>query len=157
MIINISKRAIRLDKLRLKNIAKKLSFEEADNIVAVYGSFLEHSGGFRFLFGNYMPESLLPYPIAILQGALNRMEEHYFSLGMFDRVKLLKETESFLLECINDKDAIKETLVQFGNKKWQKIFIPNLKNLQENQAQAGYLVDRQLWSLTKNRIEELLK
>lgn len=154
---DLMKRAEKLDNLRSKGIADKLTHEEADNIVAVWGSYLEHSGGLRFLFGASIPESLLPYPIAILQGALNKMEAYYFKHGHHDRVKLLEETEAMLMQYTSDEDAIDEAHVHFGNEKWKEAFIPGLKNYQKTQAHNGFLVDNKLWELSSERIEELLK
>jgi hypothetical protein len=127
------------------------------NIVYVWGGYLEHTGAFRYLFGINIPESLLPYPIEILQGAFNKMEAHYFKHGHHDRVKLLEGTEAMLMQYTDDEEAIQETVTQFGNKKWQEAFIPGLKIYQKTQADAGFLVDKKLWKLSSSRIEELLK
>jgi len=72
---DLIKRAEKLDQMRSKRIAERLTLEEARNIVSVWGAYLEHSGGLRFLFGVNIPESLLPYPVGILQGAINRMDK----------------------------------------------------------------------------------
>lgn len=152
---NLIKRAEKLDNLRLKGISEKLTLEEADNIVAVWGSYLEHSGGLRYLFGINIPESLLPYPIAIIQGALNKMEAYYFKHGHHDRVKLLEKTEATLMQYTSDEDAFKEVCSLFNNKKWQEVFIPGLKNYQKTQAVAGFLVDKRLWKLSEARLKEL--
>lgn len=152
---DLMKRAEKLDNLRSKGIADKLTLEEADNIVAVWGAYLEHSGGLRYLFGTSIPESLLPYPIAILQGALNKMEAYYFKHGQHDRVKLLEGTEAMLMQYTDDEEAIKEAHAHFGNEKWKDAFIPGLKNYQKTQVQNGYLVDKKLWELSIARVEEL--
>jgi len=154
---DLIKRAEKLDQMRSKRIAERLTLEEARNIVSVWGAYLEHSGGLRFLFGVNIPESLLPYPVGILQGAINRMEAFYHGQGQHDRVKLLEETEMLLMQYSDDEEAVKESASNFGNKKWQEAMIPALQDLQKTQAQNGYLVDKELWKLSKSRIEELQK
>lgn len=154
---DLIKRAEKLDNLRSKRIAEKLTLEEAQNIVSVWGAYLEHSGGLRFLFGTNIPESLLPYPLEILQGAINKMEAYYYGIGEHDRVKLLEETEMLLMQYCEDEEAIKESASSFSNKKWQDAMIPAIRDLQKNQAQNGYLVNKELWKLSKSRIEELQK
>lgn len=150
-------RAEELDKMRSKGIAEKLTLEEAQNIVTIWGAYLEHSGGLMILFGGNIPESLLPYPIDILQGALNKMEAHYYGRGLHDRVKLLEETEVLLVQYINDRKAMGESGKRFDDKKWQEVFSNSLHDYQLNQAENGYLVDKRLWKLSKSRIEELEK
>jgi hypothetical protein len=155
MSVDLMRRAAKLDDLRLQGVAEKLTLVEADHIVAVWGSYLEHSGGLRIIFGHNIPESLLPYPIAILQGALNKMEEYYFQHGKHDRVKLLEEIEVTLMQYTNDEEAIEEALALFGNKRWQEAITSSLKDYQKTQAQSGYLVDGKLWKLSESRINEL--
>lgn len=152
---NLIKRAEELDAMRANGIAEKLTIEEAQNIVSVWGVHLEHFGGVRFLFGNNIPESLLPYPVCILQGAINKMEAFYYRQGQHDKVKLLEETEILLIQYINDVDAIRETVTRFDNKNWQDAMIPALKNFQKAQLLGGFLVDKVLWKLSESRIKEL--
>lgn len=154
---DLTKRAEQLDNLRSKNISEKLTLEEAQNIVHIWGVYLEHSSRSGLLFGASIPESLLPYPIDILQGAINKMEAFYYSQGLHDRVKLLEETEIMLVQYTNDEEAIQEASSHFSNKEWQKAVIPALKIMQLNQAEAGLLVDKKLWKLSKSRIEGLEK
>lgn len=153
----LMKRAVRLDDMRSKGIAEKLTLEEADSIVYVWGVHLEHTGAYRYLFGVSIPESLLPYPIEILQGAINKMEAYYYKQGHHDRVKALEGTEAMLMQYADDQEAIEEAHAQFGNKKWQEAFIPGLKSYQKTQAENGFLVDKKLWKLSKARIAELLE
>ena len=152
---DLMKRAEKLDQMRSKRISEKLTLEEAKNIVHIWGIYLEHSGTIRYLFGVNMPESFLPYPVDILQGAINRMEAYYHSLGEYDRVKLLEETEMLLVQYVEDNEAIKESIKTFSKKNWQEIFIDSLKNYQLEQAENGFLVDKKLWKLSKSRIAEL--
>ena len=154
---DLMKRAEKLDSLRLKGIAEKLTLEEAQNIVNIWGIFLEHSGGVRMLFATDIPQSILPFPIEILQGALNKMEAYYWERGEKDRVKLLEETEAMLIQFTSDKEALKDIVDKLCNKKWMKILVPGLKSHQIDQANNGYLIDGKLWRLSKSRIEELEK
>lgn len=156
MADRLMKRAEELDEMRSLGISKKLTIEEAQNIVTVWGTFLEYSGGLSYLFGIDIPKSLLPFPIQILQGALNKMEAYYFDQGQNDRVKLLEETEAMLMRYADDSEAIKTTSDHFEDQKWQNAFIPGFKSFQENQVQNGFLVDKKLWKLSKSRLEELL-
>ncbi len=152
----LTKRAEELDNMRSKHISEKLTLEEAQNIVYVWGVYLEHSGGLRFLFGTSIPESVLPYPVEILQGAINKMEAFYYEQGLQDRVKLLEETEMMLIDYLNDEEAIEETISKFSNKKWQEAILPALREFQENQMQNGFLVaDKKLWKLSESRVKEL--
>ncbi|MDO8487562.1 MAG: hypothetical protein Q7S45_04660 [Candidatus Curtissbacteria bacterium] len=157
MSVDLMKRAEELDEMRSKHIAEKLTLEEAQNIVSIWGVHLEHSGGVRMLFDINIPESILPYPKGILQGALNKMEAYYYEQGLHDNVKLLEETEIMLIQYPSDDEAIKEALTKFSNKKWREARILTLKDYQETQMQNGYLVDKKLWKLSKSRIEELEK
>jgi len=131
--------------------------EQLQNIVNVWGSHLEHMGGVRMLFGLNIPESLLPYPIVILQGALNKMEAHYHAQGLHDGVKLLEGTEVELMLYTSDEEAINETLINLGNNKLREVLIEGLKDYQKSQMGNGYLVDKGLFKLSKPRIEELEK
>ncbi len=157
MSIDLTKRAEKLDNMRLKGMAEKLSLEEAENIVSVWGVHLEHMGGIRMLFGISIPESILPYPIVILQGALNKMEAYYHAQGIHDRVKLLESTEMELMQYTTDEEAIKEALTNLGNNKMKDVLIEGLKDYQKTQMENGYLVDKRLFKLSKPRIEELIK
>jgi hypothetical protein len=155
-MIDLTSRAEALDKMRLKDISKKLSLEEAQNIVSVWGKYLEYTGSLRLLFGLSIPKSTLPYPVEILQGAINKMEAFYFDRGQLEKVKLLEETEVLLLNYCDD-EAIKESISIFSNTKWQEAFIPVLGENQITQSHNGYLIDQKLWGLSKSRIEELLR
>ena len=157
MSTDLNKRAEKLDKMRSKRISEKLTLEEAQNIVHVWGVYLEHSGGLRFLFGINMPESLLPYPRDILQGALNKMEAFYYEQGEHDKVKLLEGTEMMLMEYAEDGEAIRGSISKFSDKKWQEAMIKGLRDYQKTQADKGFLVNQKLWKLSKARIEELEK
>ena len=150
MSVDPMKRAGKLDAMRSKHISDKLTPEEASNIVHIWGIFLEHSGGLRYLLGTSVPKSLLPYPIAILQGALNKMEAYYWERGEKDRVKLLEETEAMLIQFTSDKEALKDIVDKLCNKKWMKILVPGLKSHQIDQANNGYLIDGKLWRLSKS-------
>lgn len=155
MSADLAKRAEELDQMRSKRIAEKLTLEEAKNIMHVWGTYLEHMGGLRTLFRVNIPKSLLPYPIDILQGALNKMEAYYFEQGLHDRVKLLEGTEMMLIQYENDDEAISNAVKMFDNKKLRDAFLKGLHDYQLNQAENGYLVDKKLWKLSKSRIEEL--
>ena len=157
MAVDLTKRAEKLDDLRSKNISEKLTLEEAQKIVNVWGAHLEHMGGVRMLFGINIPELLLPYPIIILQGALNKMEAYCYEQGLHDRVNLLEETETMLMQYANDEEAIKETVERLGDKDLRKALIDGLEDYQMSQMEAGYLVDKKPWRLSKARIEELTK
>lgn len=154
---DLIKRAEELDKMRSKGIAEKLTLEEAQNIVNIWGVHLEHAGMLRILFMAGIPESLLPYPIDIIQGALNKMEAYYWKQGQHDRVKLLEETEVLLVQYSHDEKAIKEFMSRFSDKKIMKVIIESIQKHQLSQAENGYLVDKNLWKLSKLRIEELEK
>ncbi|OGY37806.1 MAG: hypothetical protein A3E36_02325 [Candidatus Andersenbacteria bacterium RIFCSPHIGHO2_12_FULL_45_11b] len=141
--------------MRLKGISEKLTLDEAQNIVRVWGTHLEHSGGLMFLFGTSIPESLLPYPIDILQGAINKMEAFYYGKGLHDKVRLLEETEMSLTTYVSDEEAIDKFISSFSNSEFRKLMVEGLQDTQKNQAQNGFLVDGKLWELSKARIEEL--
>lgn len=149
-------RAKELDNLRLKGIAEKLTVEEAENIVQVWGIFLEHSGGLRTFFRIDAPRSLLPYPIEIIQGALNKMEALYWKEGNKERVKLLEETEMLLMQFADDKEAIENTIERLKNKDWQEMTISSIKNYQKSQSQNGYLVNKKVFEITETRLNELI-
>lgn len=152
----ISKRAEELDNMRLKGISKKLTLEEAKKIVNVWGVFLEHSGGLRILFGINIPRFLLPYPIEIIQGALNKMEAFYYNEGKQDRVKLLEETEMILIQFSDDKEAIETAINRLSNKDFQNTIIKSIKDYQITQLQRGYLISGEIFEIKESRLKELL-
>ena len=157
MSVDLTRRAENLDKMRSKRISEKLTLEEAQNIMFVWGAYLEHTGGLRILCGINIPESLLPYPLDILQGAINKMEAYYYGQGQHDRVKLLEETEMILMQYADDSEAVKELVSNFSNTKMKDATIDGLRDYQKTQAQNGYLINKKIWNLSKSRIEELEK
>lgn len=152
----LTKKAEELDNLRLNGTAEKLTLEEAENIVQVWGIFLEHSGGLRTFFGIDIPRSLLPYPIEIIQGALNKMEALYWKAGNKERVKLLEETEMLLMQFSDDKEAIENTIKRLQDEDWQEIVISSIKNYQKSQSQNGYLVNKKVFEISETRLNELI-
>jgi len=154
---DLTKRAIALDNLRSRGIADRLTLGEARRIVSVWGKHLEYSGGLRSLFMGNIPESLLPYPIGIIQGALNKMESYYYSRGQQNKVKLLEETEVLLVQYTDDKEALNKIISRLSNKKWLRLHVKILRDMQKKQAENGYLVNKELWGLSNSRIMELEK
>jgi len=157
MSTNLIQRAEKLDRIRSKRISERLTIEEAQNIVSIWGTYLEYSTVLRFMFSTSIPESLLPYPIAIIQGALNKMEALYYKKGLHEAVKLLEETEMLLIQYTDDNEAIGEAISLFSNKKWLEAMIPSFRDLQRNQIQNGFLINKKPWKLSGSRIEDLEK
>lgn len=156
----LSKRAEKLDKFASTGISKRMTIEEAEKIVSVWGRFLEYSGFMLCLFGNDIPESVLPYPKHILVGAINKMAEFYHKQGSHKQVESLEATLMMLVSYTNDFDAVEEAIKTFSDKKWRDTMLPALKKSQESQMEEGFVVDGQIWKFDKSRresIEESLK
>ena len=151
------KRAGELDKIAASNISEKITLEEADKIVTIWGLFLEHAGFMSFLFCNDIPESVLPYPKYLLVGAINKMQKYYHQQGHHKMVENLENTLIGLVGYTNDQEAIKEVAKDFNDKKWLKEFLPGLKELQKDRMENGFVVNGKLWKLSKSRLKELEK
>ena len=145
----LSKRAEELDKIASSDISEQITLEEAEKIVSVWGIFLEHTGFMSCLFGNDIPESVLPYPKHILVGAINKMAKFYHGQGFYDQVKNLEATLMMLICYTNDYEAIEEAVKTFGNKDWKTAMLPALKESQTNQMKSGFVVNGQLWKFDK--------
>ena len=156
MSTDLNKRAEYLDSLRLKGIADKLTIDEALNIVNIYGTHLEHIGVFRIIFGINIPLSSLPYPVEIIQGALNKMQKYYFEHGHKERVKLLEETEMMLIYYTNDDEALNQVKSIVKDKKSLSAIVKAMQGYQQDQVEKGYLNNGKLWKLNKARKDELL-
>jgi hypothetical protein len=151
------KRAERLDDMHAKGITEELTLGEAENIVTIWSIFIEHTEGFRYIFLSDIPESVLPFPIEIIKGALNKMEAYYYEQGDHERVKLLELIEGDLILYTYDKEAMNGAISKFNKKIWQDAFIPSLKNNQLHRMERGYLLGGKLWKLSKSRIAELMR
>ena len=139
----------------LKN---KLTLDEANNIMYFFGVHLEYAGGLNILFTGSIPESLLPYPKILIQEALNIM------INFFNARNQLKEAEtlSFCLGMLSlyhkDEEAIGNFIEKCSNTDLKKDISFSLKERQLNQiCLNGFLLsDKKHWSLSEERLEELL-
>lgn len=151
----LSERAEELDKMASTDISERMTLEEAEKIVSVWGVFLEHTGFLLGLFGTDIPESVLPYPKHILVGAINKMARFYHQNGQHQQVEALEMTLMELVSYANDQDAIEEAVKTFSNQNWRDAMLPALKKSQENQMEAGFVIDKQLWSFSRSRRDSI--
>ncbi len=150
----LSRRAKELDKISATDISERMTLEEAEKIVSVWGTFLEYTGFLVGIFGNDIPESILPYPKHILVGAINKIAGFYYKNGQRQQqVELLESTLKGLISYANDREAIEEAIKTFSNQNWRNIMLPALKKSQENQMEKGFVVDKKLWSFGRTRRE----
>jgi hypothetical protein len=109
-----------------------MTFEEADQIIIVWGRFLEYSmGKLNLAFGNKIPESFLPYPKTILLEAFEIINRDSYKHGDKKMMSLMHESVDNLLSFIDDDEAFTKAVERFNNPSWRKIIISSLKEFQE--------------------------
>jgi hypothetical protein len=108
-----------------------MTLNEASKITQIWGRYLEYMGGkLLIVFGARIPESFLPFPIDILEEALNIMIEYHHKRGNKRVVEGLKVTFGALTMYVDDEEAILEAAKHFNEPRWRERFIPTLKKCQ---------------------------
>lgn len=83
-----------------------MTFDEADKIFKSWQEYVEIAGKLEKIFST-IPESFLPYPVEILEEALNIVAKRYFDTGDRKMSKTIQETiAAFLWTHEKDETAI---------------------------------------------------
>ena len=141
----LEKRASEIDEIIESGISEKITLEDAAKIVSVWGKFLEQCSFLVFLFGNDIPESVLPFKKDILVGALNKLILFHKNNGNNENAKKLEETLLGLIAYTNDEEAIMEAEKNFNNPDWREAMLPALEGYQESLASDGFVIDGKIW------------
>lgn len=136
-------------------IEMRLTLEEADNILTVWGLFLEHAEGLRFLFIQG-PESCLPFPKSLIAAACLKMARHYQDLGRSDLVNMVENVHIGLLNFVSDDDSLETFFEFYSDTDQRKRLAEELKEFQLNRMRRGYVVQRKLWTIDPSRLADLL-
>lgn len=119
-----------------------MTLKEANKIFKYWQEYAEiHDKLFQIFWGD-IPESFLPYPVDILEEALNVVAKNYFDLGDYKASKAVKNTIGWFLLYKKDEEAI-DNIVNKLTLKDPKIKELLLRNLKRS---------RDSWAEFKNRI-----
>jgi len=110
-----------------------MTLDEAQKIVNIYSIFLHHvSGKLIYVFGTNIPESFLPFPIKILEEALNIVAKHYHDSGNLVFAKRLQECIGDLGGYMDDEIAVLLAAETFKNTEWRQAILPQFKKFQKD-------------------------
>ena len=75
-----------------------MTLEEADKIIQIWGKYVEYAHGKLFIvFGNYIPESFLPFSIDTIEEASNIIGEYHHNQGNEKVVEAIRSTAIALI------------------------------------------------------------
>jgi len=110
-----------------------MTLDEANRIVRIWGAYLEYCHDrLQALFIANIPESLLPYPPAMLEEALNIIAKHYHDIGDYDKSKLIQKSFDALLLYDNDEESIQGAAKIFNMPEVREAIISNMKKVRRN-------------------------
>ncbi len=106
--------------------------QEAYKIIKIWGKYVEYAHGKVFLiFGDNIPESLLPFPKKVIEEASSIMMKICHEQGK-------KEMEGFIGACsfaltsyIDDEKALLQASKDFQDQEWRRTSISTLKDFQK--------------------------
>ena len=111
-----------------------MTFEEADKIYKRWIEFVEINDKLGRVFHS-IPKSLLPYPLEVLEEALNIIAENFWKDGEKRTSKNIQETIGTIIRYKYDEEALNNIprWVTFSLKdpELKKIYLANLKKIQE--------------------------
>lgn len=109
-----------------------MKVEHALKIVHVWGRHLDQiHGRLMMVFMMKIPESLLPFPLTIIEEAVKVLGEHFESEGRTKDLEDLRTGSVFLMWYIDDTLAIEEAAKNLNNPKWRDSMIPGLRQVQQ--------------------------
>ncbi len=110
-----------------------MTFDEADEIVLSYGKYWQYMGGkIQLFFGASMPESFLPYPIIVLEEAIEIMVNHYIKIGDMRLENNLRNLAVLLLLFKDDEQALMETIETYSDPVRRKAMLEHFKIFQND-------------------------
>jgi hypothetical protein len=108
-----------------------MTFVEADNIVSIWGAYIEYcQDRLRALFISNIPQSLLPYPVETLEEALNIVGKFYHEARDYEASKLIQESFGCLAHYAPDDTALQGAAFKFGAPNVREAIIRNIKKVQ---------------------------
>lgn len=152
----VSKRLQELESIEHSGISQKMTLNEADSIVHIYGSFVVFTGFLPVAFGSGIPDSFLPFPKPIIIGALQKVIGYYEKEGNQEYLPALRTTLSGLLFYDSDAEAFSNAASNFGNSDWRKTFVGALQERQNEEMMKGFFLNGKHWGMTQERKDELL-
>jgi hypothetical protein len=112
---------------------------DADKVVGVWGKYLECcQDRLSAVFLGGIPESLLPYPVQVIEDALNDMARYYHSRGDHDAVAVIQGVMGPLASYRADRDALANAAKTFSTPAMEEIVLERLRAVQRR------------WILTQN-------
>ncbi len=110
-----------------------MELEKAENIVRIWGIFLEHSfGKLNLLFMAKIPDFFLPFPKETIEVAVNTIAEMHHNAGNTEAVNSLQSTLPYLIGFIDNEQAIINAAKLFKDDKYRDKILPALKRNQDN-------------------------
>lgn len=110
-----------------------MTFEKADKIVRDWKEYMEINDKLGMIFIS-LPESFLPYPMEILEEAINIVAKSYYDEGDIKTSDIIKESVGFLVRYKDDEEAIKSfpDNWKLNNPEIRKLYIQNLKRARDS-------------------------
>lgn len=112
-----------------------MTFEEAEKIFKFWEEYVEINDKMIKVFRS-IPKSFLPYPVEVLEEALNIMAKYYFENGDRRGAENIQGTMATLVYYKDDEEAIKDILEsqKLKSPELRKLYIKNLKTACESWA-----------------------
>ena len=107
-----------------------MTLTEADEILNIWGKYIENINGKLMRLFSPIPEFLLPFPKDVLSEALNICAKRYHEEGNHKAVESIQTAASVLMFYAADDEAISKAGGKFSNPAWRKAFLPSLKKSQ---------------------------
>jgi hypothetical protein len=116
-----------------------MKFDEAQKIFKYFQEYVEISDKLSKIFYK-IPESFLPYPLPVLEEAINVLAKNYFDAGDYEKSKTIQSAINFLLFYSKDEEAIesmKQNLtIMSQNPELKKTYLENLKSSRDSWAKS---------------------
>lgn len=110
-----------------------MTFAEANKIFEIWSQWywpthiILHS-----IFLNKIPKSFLPYPLEILEEALNIIAKHYHKNGNHKMSNNIRETLASLIAYVSDEDALQSASENFTNPIIKKLSLDLISNFKKD-------------------------
>jgi hypothetical protein len=115
-----------------------MTFEHASKIFKVWQEYVEISNKMSIVF-HTLPESFLPYPLKVLEEALNFLAKRYHDAGDIESSELIKSSLGFLAFYSNDESALEEMQkvlnLMADNPSLKEVYLTNLKDARDSWAE----------------------
>ncbi len=116
-----------------------MSIEKAQKIFQEWKNYIEIHTKLSTIFEK-IPESFLPYPVKILEEALNIIAEDYFNKGNYRMSDNIKELLSDLYIYTKDEEAIKTIINSFSQENLEiiNLHFALLKEVRDSWLKSKY-------------------